>query len=239
MSATVHVWTIDLDESPATISMLLESLSGEERSRAARLRTTQLRLRFIVAHGALRSILSRYIGIAPERLTLDATPAGKPFVRDWPISFNLAQSDGLAVCAITSSGQLGVDVERLRRVEDADSLVKRYFAPGELRQYAAIRPAERTAAFFSTWTRKEAFVKASGATAADLTSFEVEVSPSAVRPWLATDAHERSEEWSLRAFSPRPQHVAALAIDREIEGLEFFEWSSAREDDAPSAFAGR
>ena len=70
MSATVHVWTIGLDEDPATVASLLTCLSGEERVRAARLRTTEMRLRFIVAHGALRAILSSYIGLAPARLRL-------------------------------------------------------------------------------------------------------------------------------------------------------------------------
>ena len=73
MSATVHVWTIDLDEEPGAVSSLLDVLSGEERVRAARFRTTELRLRFIVAHGALRHILSGYIGIPPGQVSLRTT----------------------------------------------------------------------------------------------------------------------------------------------------------------------
>ena len=241
MAATVHVWTIPVDEASEMVPSLLELLSGEERVRAARMRTTELRVRFVVAHGALRSILSGYLGVPPAALKFDCTEAGKPFLPGAPVSFNLSHSDALAVCAVTTSGQIGVDIERLRRMDDADAIVQRYFAPGEVRQYAAVRPSERAAAFFSAWTRKEAFVKAVGSgIQRGLSSFEVEVSPHAVCPTLALGAGEPQGSWSLRSFAPRPQYVAAVALDRDIEALEFFDWSAAAlAADAPQRFAIR
>jgi 4'-phosphopantetheinyl transferase len=227
MAATVHVWTINLDTDPATVSSLLDLLTGEERVRAARFRTTELRLRFIAGRGALRSILACYLGVAPGQIRIDTTAAGKPFVIGSDLSFNLSHSDGLAVCGVTTGGQLGIDVERMRRVEDSDSIVKRYFAPGELKQYESMRPAARTAAFFSAWTRKEAFVKATGAgLQRELNSFEVDLSPQATCPRLLLPAAESDVTWSLRSFAPGPQYVAAVALDREIEALEFFQWSA-------------
>jgi 4'-phosphopantetheinyl transferase len=224
MGASIHVWTIPLDEEPETVSSLLEVLSGEERVRAARFRTTQLRVRFVVAHGALRTILSGYLGVAPNALRFGASEAGKPYITDGRLTFNLSHSEGLALCAVTVEGQVGVDVERLRPIDDADAIVHRYFAPGEVRQYQATRTPDRTAAFFSTWTRKEAYVKAVGSGLdCDLMAFEVEVSPSAVCPRLKVDPD--TSGWSLRSFSPRPQYIAAVALDRDIEALEFFEWS--------------
>ena len=100
MSATVRVWTIDLDEDPAQASTLLPCLSGEERLRASRFRTTELRLRFIVAHGALRHILSVHTGVRPRQVELATTATGKPFVPGVPLAFNLSHSDGLAICKI-------------------------------------------------------------------------------------------------------------------------------------------
>lgn len=227
MGATVHIWTISLDTDPATVCSLLELLSGEERVRAARFRTTELRLRFIAGRGALRSILSRYLGVAPAKVRIDTTATGKPFIPGNALAFNLSHSEGVAVCAVTTGGQLGVDIERMRRVEDSDSIVQRYFAPGELKQYEALRPAARTAAFFSAWTRKEAFVKALGSgLQRELNSFEVEIAPQATCPRLLLGASESEQTWSLRAFTPSPQYMAAVALDREIEALEFFQWSA-------------
>ena len=215
MGASIHIWTITLDEEPSMVGSLADVLSGDERVRAARLRTTELRVRFVVAHGALRTILSGYLGIPPKAVRFDTTETGKPYVPGAGLTFNLSRSEGLALCAVTVEGQVGVDIERLRPVEDEDAIVHRYFAPAEMRQYEAVRSQERTAAFFSTWTRKEAFVKA-----------EVEVSPDAVCPRLTLEPEDQQATWSLRSFSPRSQYVAAVALDRDIEALEFFDWSA-------------
>jgi 4'-phosphopantetheinyl transferase len=220
-SGTVHVWTIDLDVEPPTVAWFLDFLSGEERVRSARLRTTELRLRFIVAHGALRAILGCYLGLPGSAVRLETTAAGKPFVPDAPVAFNLSHSDALAACALRAGGQLGVDVERVRSVPDADSIVKRYFAPGEAREYAALPAAERTAAFFSTWTRKEAFVKALGdGMQCPLDSFEVDIAPDVVNPRIAIDAAHGG--WHLRSFAPAPGYAGAVASDSEILSLERF-----------------
>ena len=227
MATTVHVWTIPLDHQPESVPLLLDVLSGQERVRAARLRTTELRLRFVVAHGALRRILAGYLGVAPAALRFDTTEAGKPFIASSPLSFNLSHSDGLSVCAVAMGGRIGVDVERVRGIDDAEAIVAGYFAAGEVQQYAAVLPSERTAAFFSTWTRKEAFLKAVGSgLPRGLGSFEVEVSPHAACPKMVLEGDESSVSWSLRSFAPRPGYAAAVALDRDITALELFDWSA-------------
>jgi 4'-phosphopantetheinyl transferase len=224
----VHAWTVDLDAESPRVPALLTVLSGEERVRAARLRTTELRLRYVVAHGALRSILGRYLDVPPESIRFETTAFGKPYLAGSTLSFNLSHSDGLALFAVTSSGQVGVDVERIRPVTDADAIVKRYFAPGEARQYASVPPPERSATFFSTWTRKEAFLKATGlGLQRPLDSFEVEVTPGASCPWLRVSGASQPDEprFHLRAFTPRAGYAAAIALDRQIGALELFEWT--------------
>jgi len=221
-SGTVHLWTIDLDP-PDGVSAFVGLLSGAERVRAARFRTTELRLRFIVAHGALRAILAAYTGTAASAIRLETMAAGKPFVPDARVAFNLSHSDGLAVCAVTTDGHIGVDVERVRPVVDADSIVKRYFATREAREYAALSVADRTAAFFSTWTRKEAFVKAIGdGLQCPLDSFEVDIAPTAAEPRIAINANRG--EWYLRSFEPAPGYMGAVAYDRPIRAFQRFDF---------------
>jgi 4'-phosphopantetheinyl transferase len=224
----VHVWTVGLDAEPARVCELLESLSGEERVRAGKLRTTELRLRFIVAHGATRSILASYLGVRPDQVVFDVTRFGKPAIAGTQLAFNLSHSDGLALCAVTESGHIGVDVERLRPVTDADGIAQRYFAPAEAQAYAQTPEADRLAVFFSTWTRKEAFLKATGlGLQRPLDSFEVDVTPAACDPRLTVtrDAVAGEPPFYLRSFTPRPQYTGAVALDRPIAMLEFFNWT--------------
>jgi 4'-phosphopantetheinyl transferase len=223
----VHVWAIDLDAGPPAVSSLLRFLSGEERVRAARLRTSELRLRFVIAHGALRTILGHYTGIAPAAVPVQTTPAGKPFLPGNMVAFNLSHSDGIAVCAVAVDGQIGVDVERIRPVPDADAIVKRYFAPTEAREYAALANTDRTTAFFSTWTRKEAFVKAIGdGLLCPLDSFEVEVAAASLEPRIATNSCRG--DWHLRSFEPAPGYTAAVAFDHPIAAFQLFEFEEKR-----------
>jgi 4'-phosphopantetheinyl transferase len=225
---TVHVWTVALDADPGGVPALLKVLSGEERVRAARLRTTELRLRFIAAHGALRRVLARYLETPADAIRFETTTFGKPFVAGTPVSFNLSHSDVLALCAVTVNGQVGVDVERIRPVADADDIVKRYFAPLEAREYARLPPSERPATFFSTWTRKEAFLKATGlGLQRPLDSFEVEVDPGAAMPKLTILGASLPEPtFCLRSFTPRSGYAAAIALDQGIDAVEFFDWTN-------------
>ena len=217
----VHLWTVDLDAATSMVASLLNVLSGDERVRAARMRTTESRLRFIVAHGALRTILARYVGVPASSIRFESSDAGKPFVADAPVSFNLTHSEAIAVCAISQGGCIGVDVERIRPVSDADAIVTRYFAPGEASEYASLPAPDRSAAFFSTWTRKEAFVKAIGdGLTCPLRSFEVDVAPSAANPRIVTDPARG--DWYLRSFEPAPGYVGAVACDRPIDELQHF-----------------
>jgi 4'-phosphopantetheinyl transferase len=218
---TVHLWTVDLDADVSTVSSLLNLLSGDERVRAARMRTTESRLRFIVAHGALRAILARYVGLPASSIRLESSETGKPFVVDGSISFNLSHSEAIAVCAISPDGRIGVDVECIRPMPDADAIVARYFAPGEAREYASLPPAQRVAAFFSTWTRKEAFVKAIGdGLSCPLRSFEVEIAPAAIDPRIVVDPTRGG--WYLRSFEPAPGYAGAVACDNPIDTLQHF-----------------
>jgi 4'-phosphopantetheinyl transferase len=227
--SAVHVWRIGLDIAASRVPEFLDLLSGEERVKAARLRTTQLRLRYVTAHGALRTILGRYLDAAPASIRFVTSAFGKPSLPDSPLSFNLSHSEGLALCAISAPGQLGVDVERIRPVVDGDSIVSRYFAPAEAAGYAALGERDRLAAFFSTWTRKEAFLKATGlGLQRSLDSFAVEIDPDAMSPTLTISGGATGiadDGFHLRSFVPEAGYAAAVALDRAIDTLELFEWT--------------
>jgi 4'-phosphopantetheinyl transferase len=220
-AVTIDLWTVDLDVDSAAVSALLDLLSGEERVRAARMRTTESRLRFVVAHGALRAILARYVGVPASQVAIETSEAGKPFLADGRVSFNLTHSESVAVCAVGQDARIGVDVERIRSMPDADAIVRRYFAPGEAREYESLPPGDRTAAFFSTWTRKEAFVKAIGdGLSCPLDSFEVEIAPGVSAPRIVTD--QTHGAWYIRSFDPAPGYAGAVSCDRPIDTLQQF-----------------
>lgn len=72
----VHIWRVSLEETHAT--KLQSLLDDDERMRAARFRFPEHRKRFIVARGALRSILGVYLDTESTALRFSYSDYGKP-----------------------------------------------------------------------------------------------------------------------------------------------------------------
>ena len=73
----------------------------------------------------------------------------------------------------------------------------------------------RQKAFFNCWTRKEAYIKAIGkGLTLPLDQFDVSLAPGESASLLnAEGAPEEASRWSLKALTPAPGYVAALAVE--------------------------
>src|SRR5712691_7055574 len=74
----VHVWRASLDPPPAIVERLRQLLSPDEQVRADRFHFDIDRQHFIVSRGCLRTILSRYLEIAPAEFQFSYESHGKP-----------------------------------------------------------------------------------------------------------------------------------------------------------------
>lgn len=217
----VHVWRVPLDdEARAASSRSL--LSDEERARAARFVREVHRRRFVVAHGALRIILAGYVGIEPASLTFVAGEHGKPALRSDhltgrpAVEFNLSHSDDLALIAVAHARPVGVDLERWSEGVEHLELAERFFSPGERDALRALahRPDLVEEGFFAAWTRKEAYLKATGhGITRGLHHFDVALAPGDP-PRLLEDRLDgrASARWSMIALEPAPRYSAALVV---------------------------
>ena len=64
--------------------------------------------------------------------------------------------------AVCRGRELGVDLERVRPIGEAQRIVESYFSPGEQAEFAAIGEEDKELAFLRGWTRKEAILKGLG-----------------------------------------------------------------------------
>jgi 4'-phosphopantetheinyl transferase len=207
----VHVWRVGLDgAAPAGV------LSDDERQRAARFRFERDRRRFAAARASLREILGGYLGEPPERLRFGQGAHGKP-VLAWPaasgVCFNVSHSDALALCAVSRGREVGVDVEALRPLPDADALAERFFSAAELAELRRLPDARRLQAFFCCWTRKEAYLKAIGCGLLQpLDAFDVSVAPEDLDCRLSVPAQPaEAARWLLLSLDAGPGYAAAVA----------------------------
>src|SRR5579859_1836764 len=158
----VHVWRAGLDVPESRERALEAHLADDEMKRARRFYHAKDRRHFAVARGLLREILSLYLDTPPDQLHLGYNPHGKPFLPGTAICFNLSHAGGLALYAIARSMEIGIDIERIRTDFECVEVADRFFSHRETAALRSVPGDQQAVAFFSSWTRKEAFVKALG-----------------------------------------------------------------------------
>lgn len=213
--------------------VLPPELNPAERDQAGRFRTPDLRRRYVAAHVALRRILSGYVGRRAGEISFSFDGLGKPRLKEGElrdgrsIEFNLAHSGELAIVAVTSGTEIGVDVEQHRSVRRLEGLARRYFHRDEIAVVLAGDDDQaRQPPFFHCWTRKEAILKAIGiGVQYPLESFAVPLDPAIaqwveVPSWRSTPA---TRLW-LRSLDAPAGYFAAVACTEErstVRSLQF------------------
>jgi 4'-phosphopantetheinyl transferase len=163
-------------------------------------------------------ILGRYLDIEPSEIRFVTNEHGKPSLTPElspDLKFNLSHSDNVMLCAIAADRDVGVDVECVRPDVAGEPGIERWFHPDEVSAlHSAAAAGAHEVAFFSLWTRKEAFVKAMGrrlddglgrSTLTELTEWEPNIPPAAM---MDPDR----DCWAVKTFIPQPGYVASLVV---------------------------
>ena len=189
------------------------SLSPAEVARANALRSPHVRLRFIRCRAALRHILGSWLQRAPAEVALCETAAGRPFVRNACLDFNVSHSADLALIAVLPGrGSVGVDLERIVALPDLLGLARTVCTSRELGQL--LQQGEgQLESFYRLWTCKEAYLKGIGSgLSVDAVRVEIGVSnPAQPLRRLAPDGRC----FRITTFHPRPGFVAAVAVSAD------------------------
>ena len=213
----VHVFDFDLRVGDRELNELIQVLDEHEVAQAQRFATADLKRKYVASHGNVRHVLGRYLGVSPGEVRLFVGSHGKPSLHAAHASslrFNLSHSGEKCLLALTLNREVGVDVERVRPLEDWREIAHRFFSNRETARLAELPAHLSEQAFFATWSRKEAYIKALGlGLALDLSSFEVEVDPR--KPgqliWAANET-EGPKQWLMCDVDVDPEYRAALAV---------------------------
>ena len=229
----VHVWCASLNQTVSCVERLTRSLSREECTRAECFYFAKDRLGFVVRRGLLRTILSYYLDIQPDRVKFRYGSHGKPelaemFLRS-TLRFNLSHSERLALYAVTRLRSVGVDVEYVRPIADAAEIVQRYFSLQERAAFLELPASLRLLGFFNCWTRKEAYLKALGdGLARPLDAFAVSLAPGDSARLRSIEGSPRdASRWFLQEMVPASGYVAALAVEGRDRSLACWQWAES------------
>ena len=222
----VHLWRVSFAPSCVVDRDAERVLDSDERRAASRFRFDEDRRRYTASHVALRRILARYLGAAASGVAFAKDPNGKPCLaadRAEPdIRFNLSHCRSLALIAVAWRREVGVDVEAITPDVADLRLAARRFAPREIAALQALPDAERQAAFFRIWTRKEAYLKAVGQ-GLSIPLDSVDTTSDIIEP-ADSETAQRSSRWSLHSFEAGHDCAAAVSVQGAAAHIRGFDW---------------
>jgi 4'-phosphopantetheinyl transferase len=167
----VRVWFIDLDQQRAE-PIQLSCLSTSEHAKAARLKSSLDRRRYLASRIFTRRLLSTLTGIVPEDLEITTDKCGKPRLNlpsavgrlssETLFGFNISHSENFLGCAVALGVEVGIDIEVVN--PDLDVLATSHACLDHLDvdQVRRASQNERSFVFYRLWTRREAFAKMLG-----------------------------------------------------------------------------
>ena len=218
----VHIWSANLTAERSEEEAACLLLSPDECKRANRFRFDKHRRRFILARSYLRQILSIYTNIAPGQLQFVYSKLGKPSLalsEQTHLEFNLAHSEELAVFAIRLDYPIGIDLEKIQQPEP-QGIAERFFSLEENSLLSKLSGEEKTHAFYSIWSRKEAIIKAIGhGLSIPLSSFDVSLKETVETIRL------ENQLWYLLPLTLDPAFKAALASNQPIQQISYWHFS--------------
>jgi 4'-phosphopantetheinyl transferase len=225
----IHVFRAALDISCAEQDVLMESLSAPERERASHFHFENDRRKFIVRSGVRRQLLAKYLNTSAAQIAFKVTTFGKPSL-DAPydqsgLHFNSSDSGERAVYALTLQRDLGIDIEVLRPLPDADKLAQRYFSPAELRILLAFSGVAREHYFFRIWSRKEAILKTVGVgLSGNLQRVDVSTPAELCEQWMPLQ-YDAGMPVMWRDIELESGYSAAVAVAGEAGDVLVRDWS--------------
>lgn len=205
----ITVWRIVLDPSAAPAAGAVAEISGEERARAARYSTADVRNRWLHAHVAMRRILAREAGVAPTGIVYGIGAQGKPFLiapSNSGIEFSLSDSGDLALLAVSKTGPVGVDLERIHPLPQMVAVARSHFPRADFDALLALPASAQLAAYFRLWTRKEAYLKGVG-----------------IGLGQRLDRFASGHQWVLRDLDVGAGYAASLAVEGRAD-VHLDEW---------------
>ncbi|GLF95960.1 4'-phosphopantetheinyl transferase family protein [Streptomyces yaizuensis] len=190
-----RVWFGRVTELAADALAHRQVLDAGERARLDGFLRPVDRDAYAVGHVALRRLLGARLGVEPAEVVMERRPCahcdkphGRPVVPGDPVHFSLSHTAGGVLIALAATA-VGVDIEGRPSASAVDDIAGQLH-PRERAELAGFASEERQWAFARCWTRKEAYLKATGAGLTEdlsLTHVGAGPVPAGVPGWSITD----------------------------------------------------
>lgn len=153
-------WVNLSSEQSIPIEHYYKILTLKEKNRAERFSFEKDRNDWVKSRAMLRAVLVRNSGFSNDQIEFVSGKNGKPFIKGDPVYFNLSHCQGRALIGISFDSHIGVDAEAIKPIKDLEKITKSFFSDKESKYI--LKSNNELNAFYEVWTKKEAFLKATG-----------------------------------------------------------------------------
>lgn len=204
----VIIYTIYLPNFIDLKSELSEFLNSSEINRAERFHKELDKNRFVICRSILKIVLAAHTKLEAKNIHLDYHFNKKPFLASHPwLHFNVSHSEDFAVIAISRT-KVGIDIEYVSEDFNFSNLLPEIFADNEI---LAVQNAANTKhAFYTSWTRKEAFVKALGKGIDEDFKY---IPCLDGEHTIEANLLQTTNNWQIYSFDLEDQYLAAIAFE--------------------------
>ena len=200
------IFIYQADSSPLKLGNKVEKLLQELpkclHERALRYKFEEDALNFILGRLLLKKGLEK-LGLGDQLEQVAYHKNGKPYLPT--VAFNISHTKNKVVCALSTDGRVGIDIEKEKVIGLEDFKTWWYSE----KEWGDITAAEHTSQkFYWYWTRKESIIKALGVTLAYL--HEIELDPT--KDFFI----ENEKQWHLRDLDFGEGYYGAICSEVDI-----------------------
>ncbi|MDD1643371.1 MAG: 4'-phosphopantetheinyl transferase superfamily protein [Methylococcaceae bacterium] len=225
-SETVEIWHGKVTAEDAHYQAYWRVLDEAEQTQAGKFKNEFLHKRYVEIHGRLRILLAQTLYQSPEKIRIKKAEHGKPYLADYPeLAFNLSHSADRLMIAVAWNCSLGIDLEICKNRINLSGLVDKCFAEEEAAYWNQLTDNKKNTEFYRFWTRKEAFVKATGHGIA-LGLNQCVVNPECKTEFLRVpDNCGQASAWHVQGFDLGEGIYSALVVDKKFSVLKLMDIS--------------
>lgn len=222
-----HIWFGKITTEALSIQKFHNLLSPDERERAIKFKFAKHRNQFTWCRGLLRYLSGHYLNVLPESILFKYGEYGKPYYDiSTTLKFNVSHSGIYGLLGFSLNAELGVDIEEIKPHFNVLEIAQNFFSELEIKTLKKISSERQNEAFYSCWTRKEAFIKAKtqGLTF-PLKSFSVSLDSVNSAKLIETKWNiEEKKRWNLYSFKPSEKYIAAICTNKDIIQIHCYNW---------------
>ena len=188
-----------------------------ELQRLAEIGSQRRQQEYTCGRALLRHTLERWTGDPAESHRLTTTEHGKPLCIDGP-AVSITHSGDLVACAVTESGDIGIDLELPKQRRKTTDIALGYFS-GEEARWLKTQPADR---FYMLWVLKEAYLKLIGRGLSGLNRLRCRVLPPRIEFDIGKDSIE-----GLGLYAMGEAFLALASRRTSLQQVRFERWDPA------------